>query len=103
MYAVDQLRLAAIVGGAGAPRAMMIDPRGKGWVVAQGDLLGRPEVVHAGTADRQASWRIDRIRERDVVLVRDDPADPAAAGVTRVLALPADPVEIAEGDEFAAR
>ena len=64
-YPIEELRLVAIVLGEEYPRAMLIDPSGKGWVVKRGDYLGRPEVVHTGGsngADYQLNWRIERIR-----------------------------------------
>jgi type IV pilus assembly protein PilP len=102
-YAVDQLRLAGIVQRSDAPRAMVIDPRGKGWVIAQGDLLGKPETVRSGSGERLASWRVDRIRERDVVLSREVAGEAAVAGITRVLSLPPDPIALDEDDEIAVR
>jgi type IV pilus assembly protein PilP len=63
-YSLDELKLAAIVTGGDYPRAMLIDPGGKGWVLKRGDFLGR-----------------------DVVLVREDPAQPNLPPSTRVLAL----------------
>lgn len=78
-FGVDQLALVGVVTRTAEPRAMLVDPRGKGWIVAPGDLVGRPETV--GT--RPVSWRVERIREREVVLVREDDA-------TRVLAMRAD-------------
>ena len=61
---------------------------GKGYIVAQGELVGRPE----RDGDQLASFRVDRIRESDVVLVREDASDPHAAATTRVLALPRQPL-----------
>src|SRR5579883_1783520 len=46
-YAVDELKLVGIVEAADGARAMLVDPRGKGWVVTQGEIIGRPEPVHA--------------------------------------------------------
>jgi type IV pilus assembly protein PilP len=86
-FGVDQLSLVGVVTRTAEPRAMLVDPRGKGWIVAPGDLVGRPEVVGA----RTVSWRVDRIREREVVLVRDDAYELAAADTTRVLAMRQDP------------
>ena len=86
-YPVDQLKLVGLVTGAGAPRAMLVDPRGKGWIVSPGDLVGRAETVRAGAAERAVSWRVDRIRDSELVLVRDDDA-----ASTRVLALRQEPL-----------
>ena len=41
---------------------------------------------------RFASFRVDRIREGDVVLVREDPSRAGSPGATRVLALPREPL-----------
>jgi len=89
-YGIDELKLAAIVTGGDYPRAMVIDPAGKGWVLKRGDFLGRSDTVHVGGAngtDYQLNWRVDRVRDGDVVLVRDDPAQPNVPPSTRVLNL----------------
>lgn len=89
-YSVDELKPVAIVLGGDYPRAMLVDPTGKGWVVKRGDYIGRPEVVHLGGAngsDYQLNWRVDRVRDGDIVLVREDPAQPSAAPQTRVIVL----------------
>ena len=81
---VDQLKLVALVTNTATPRALLVDPAGKGYIVTQGELVGRPEP----DGDRLASFRVDRIRDGDVVLVRED----GAAVGTRVLALPRTPL-----------
>jgi type IV pilus assembly protein PilP len=86
--AVDQLKLVALVTHTATPRAMLVDPSGKGYIVTQGELVGRPEPDGA----RFASFRVDRIREGDVVLVREDPSRAGSPGATRVLALPREPL-----------
>lgn len=92
-FGVEELKLIGIVSGAEAPRAMLVDPRGKGWVVTRGDLIGRPEVLHDSGGDHRVSWRVDRIRESDVILVREDATHSIAPpSSTRVLALHRDPV-----------
>jgi type IV pilus assembly protein PilP len=92
--AVSDLKLVGLVTRADTPRAMLVDPAGKGYIVTTGELVGRPEPV-PGTS-RVASFRVDRIREGDIVLVREDPGDPGAASVTRVIALPREPLLQAE-------
>jgi hypothetical protein len=67
---------------------MLLDPAGKGWVVTQGELVGRPEEVRTGSEVLAASWRVDRIRAGDVVLVQEDPAHREGILATRVLSLP---------------
>jgi type IV pilus assembly protein PilP len=89
-YSIDELKLVAIVQGAGQPRAMFVDPSGKGTVVYKGTFICRPEVVHIGGSngpEYQLNWRVDRIRDADVVLIREDPAQPAIPPATRVIPL----------------
>jgi type IV pilus assembly protein PilP len=89
-YSIDELKLVAIVLGADQPRAMFVDPTGKGTVVYKGTFICRPEVVHVGGnngTEYQLNWRVDRIREGDVVLIREDPAQPAIPPATRVVPL----------------
>lgn len=87
-YSVDELRLVAIVTGGDYPRAMLVDPTGKGWVVKRGDFLARPDIVHTGGTngtDYQLNWRVDRVRDGDLVLIREDPAQPGIPPATRVI------------------
>lgn len=89
-YSIDELKLVAIVQGADQPRAMFVDPSGKGTVVYRGTFVCRPEVVHIGGSngpEYQLNWRVDRIRDADVVLIREDPAQPAIPPATRVVPL----------------
>jgi type IV pilus assembly protein PilP len=89
-YSLDELKLIAIVQGSDQARAMFLDPSGKGTVVYKGTFICRPEVVHIGGSngpEYQLNWRIDRIREGDVVLIREDPAQPAIPPATRVIPL----------------
>jgi type IV pilus assembly protein PilP len=89
-YSIDELKLIAIVQGADKPRAMFLDPTGKGTVVYKNTFICRPEVVHIGGSngpEYQLNWRVDRIREGDVVLIREDPAQPAIPPATRVIPL----------------
>jgi type IV pilus assembly protein PilP len=89
-YSIDELKLIAIVQGSDQPRAMFLDPSGKGTVVYKGTFICRPEVVHIGGSngpEYQLNWRVDRIREGDVVLIREDPAQPAIPPATRVIPL----------------
>ena len=89
-FAIDELKLVAIVMGSDQPRAMFVDPSGKGTVVYRGTFVCRPEVVHIGGSngpEYQLNWRVDRIREGDVVLIREDPAQPAIPPATRVIPL----------------
>lgn len=89
-YSIDEMKLVAIVTGGDYPRAMLLDPQNKGWVVKRGDYIGKPDIVHVGGSngsDYSLSWRVDRIRDGDVVLIRLDPSQPAVAPATRVIPL----------------
>jgi type IV pilus assembly protein PilP len=89
-YSIDELKLVAIATGGDYPRAMLVDPTTKGWVVKKGDYVGRPEVVHVGGAngaDYQLNWRVERVRDGDIVLTREDPAQPSVPPATRVIPL----------------
>src|SRR4051812_13329077 len=70
-FNVSELKLVGLVTQTDAPRAMLVDPNGKGWVVEKGELLGRAET----SGDTQTSWRVDRIRDGNLILVREDPAN----------------------------
>jgi type IV pilus assembly protein PilP len=89
-YSIDELKLVAIMTGGDYARAMLLDPNNKGWIVKRGDYLGRPDVVHVGGtngSDYQLNWRVRDVRDGDVVLVRQDPSQPAIAPATRVIPL----------------
>ena len=89
-YSIDELKLVAIVTGGDYPRAMVVDPSGKGWVLKRGDFVGRPEIVHIGGAngaDYQLNWRVDKVRDGDLVFIREDPAQPGIPPASRVVTL----------------
>ena len=89
-YSLDELKLVAIVTGGEYPRAMVLDPGGKGWVIKRGDFVGRPEIVHTGGAngtDYQLNWRVDKVRDGDIVFSREDPAQPGIPPASRVITL----------------
>jgi hypothetical protein len=92
-YALDELRLVAVVTG-GDTRAMLLDPHGKGWVVTRGDHVGRSEAVGEG----RTGWRVERIRDAEVVFAREDPTRRDRPPETRTLALhagaPTEPLEM---------
>ena len=95
-FSIDELRLIGLVTRTDLPRAMLIDPSGRGWVVTKGQFIGRAEVVHAGGpggVDYELNWRVERIREGDLVLVREDPAHSDVPPATRVIALRATETE----------
>jgi type IV pilus assembly protein PilP len=99
-YSIDELKLVAIVLGTDQNRAMFLDPSGKGTVVYKGTFVCRSEVVHVGGnngPEYQLNWRVDRIRDGDVVLIREDPAQPAIPPATRVIPLHPEADKQAEG------
>ena len=89
-YAIDELKLVGIIMSGDYPRAMLVDPNGKGWTLKRGDYVGKADVVHVGGAsgtDYQLNWRVDRVRAADLVLVREDPAQPGVPPATKVIPL----------------
>jgi len=95
-FAVDDLKLVGIVTRIVPARAMLVDPTGKGHVVHRGDFVGRADVVQlAGQsgATYQLNWRLDRIRDGDVVLIREDPNNPDVPAATKVISLRPEGVE----------
>lgn len=87
-YSIDELKLVGIVTGMNPERAMLIDPTGLGHVVLRGQYIGRATVVQPSGgvgAAYEVNWRVDRIRDGDMVLVRDDPANPEIPAATRVV------------------
>ena len=89
-FAVDDLKLVGIVTRIVPARAMLVDPSGKGHVVHRGDFVGRADVVQLGGqtgSTYQLNWRLDRIRDGDVVLVREDPNNPDVPAATKVIPL----------------
>ena len=92
-YSIDELRLVALIQRAQPARAMLIDPTGLGHVVTRGQYLGRASIVQptggVGAA-YEVNWRVDRIRDGDLVLVRDDPSNPEVPSATRVVPLRTD-------------
>lgn len=92
-YSVDELRLVGIVTRINPPKAMLVDPTGVGHVVTRGQFIGLPVVVQPASglgAAYEVNWRIDRIREGDIVLIREDPSNPEVPSATRVIALRTD-------------
>ncbi|WP_437314466.1 pilus assembly protein PilP [Sorangium sp. So ce385] len=99
-FALDELKLVGVVSRAPA-RALLTDPTGLGWVVKVGDFVGKAEIVHAGGptgVDVAVNWRVDRIRDSDVVFIREDPSHPEIPPTTRVIALR--PLGDAEESDF---
>ncbi|MFZ5889988.1 MAG: pilus assembly protein PilP [Myxococcota bacterium] len=89
-YSLDELKLIGIVTRMQPAKAMLVDPSGKGHVVQRGQFIGRADVVQ-GTgrsgSTYEVNWRVDSIRDGDVVLVRSDPANPDVPTATRVIPL----------------
>jgi type IV pilus assembly protein PilP len=89
-FAVDDLKLIGIVTRIAPSRAMLVDPTGRGHVVHRGDFVGRADVVQTGGSrgsTYELNWRLDRIRDGDVVLVREDPNNPDVPAATKVIPL----------------
>jgi type IV pilus assembly protein PilP len=89
-YSIEELRLVALIQRIHPARAMLVDPAGVGHVVTRGQFVGRASVVQptggVGAA-YEVNWRVDRIRDGDLVLVRDDPSNPDVPSATRVIPL----------------
>lgn len=89
-YAIDELRLIGIVTRAEPAKAMLVDPGGTGHVVQRGQFVGKADIVQAAGrtgASYEINWRVDRIRDGDIVLVREDPSNPDVPSATRVITL----------------
>lgn len=87
---IDGMRLIAIVMGLSQPKAMLVDEKGVGYVTTRGDFVGRADVVQGGGAEGlpvTLNWRIERIRDNEVVLLREDPSAPGRPPLTRVIPL----------------
>jgi type IV pilus assembly protein PilP len=87
---IDSVKLIAIVTGIAQPRAMIVDEKGVGYVATRGDFVGQAEVVQSGASENlpvTLNWRVDRIRENEVVFAREDPTGPNRPPLTKVLAL----------------
>jgi type IV pilus assembly protein PilP len=96
-FNVDDLKLIGIVTRVVPARAMLVDPTGKGHVVHRGDFVGRADVVQlAGQRGTtyQLNWRLDRIRDGDVVLIREDPNNPDVPAATKVISLRPEAAEV---------
>lgn len=89
-FGIDELRLIGIVTRAEPAKAMLVDPRGTGHVVQRGQFVGKADIVQAAGrtgASYEINWRVDRVRDGDVVLIREDPANPDVPSATRVIPL----------------
>ncbi len=89
-FSIDELKLIGIVTRAEPAKAMLVDPGGMGHVVKRGQFVGKADVVQAAGrtgASYEINWRVDRIRDGDIVLVREDPQNPDVPSATRVIPL----------------
>jgi type IV pilus assembly protein PilP len=89
-FSLDELKLIGIVRSGAVAVAMLVDPTGKGHTVRRGQFIGRPEVVQGagqGGTPYEINWRVDRIRDGDVVFVREDPRNPDVPTATKVVPL----------------
>jgi hypothetical protein len=96
-YAIEELKLVALVTGSPPELAMLIDPVGLGHVVTRGQFIGRAQVVQPSGgvgAAYEVNWRVDRIRDGDLVLVRDDPSNPDVPSASRVIPLRTDDLSV---------
>jgi type IV pilus assembly protein PilP len=88
-YSLDELKLIGIVRSGNEWLAMLVDPVGKGHTVRRGQFVGRAEVVQGvgQGAAYEINWRVDRIRDGDIVLVREDPRHPDVPTATKLIPL----------------
>jgi type IV pilus assembly protein PilP len=86
--AVEDMRLIAVISGLSRPKAMLTDTSGVGYVVQRGDYIGRPKVFQTtGSVAMTLNWRVDRIRDVEVVLTRQDPSDPSRLPLSRIISM----------------
>lgn len=86
---IEEMRLIAVVSGIARPRAMLVDRLGIGYVVEQGNYIGRAEAVPSGSDGLTLSlnWQVDRVLAHELVLERDNPSAPDRPPLTRILPL----------------
>jgi type IV pilus assembly protein PilP len=85
---VEEMKLIAVVLGLARPKAMLTAPDGVGYVVQRGDYLGKAKVLQAtGSVPMTLNWRVDRIREHEVVLTRQDPTDASHTPMSRIITM----------------
>jgi type IV pilus assembly protein PilP len=89
-YSLDELKLVGIVLGADPPVVLLVDPAGKGHTIRRGQFVGRAEIVQSGGqsgAAYEVNWRLETIRDGDIVFVREDPQNPDVPSATKVIPL----------------
>lgn len=87
-FSVADLKLVGIVSNSQPPMALLVDPRGKGHTVVRGMFIGRAEEVQSAGktgARYEVNWKIDRIRDGSIVLIREDPRNPDVPGTSKVI------------------
>lgn len=97
-FAIDELKLIGIVTRAQPAKAMLVDPGGTGHVVQRGQFVGKADIVQAAGrtgASYEINWRVDRIRDGDIVLIREDPSNPDVPSATRVIPLRPEGTDVA--------
>lgn len=92
---VESMKLIAVISGLTRPKAMLTDTHNVGYVVQRGDYIGTAKVFQTtGSVAITLNWRVDRIRDNEVVLTRQDPSDPGRPPLSRIITM---------RDEIAAR
>lgn len=104
-FALDELRLVAVVLGTDSPYAMVKDPTNAGTILRRGMYVGRQEIIRSnveGRTDYAVHWRVARISPArlrrtpdgalaeipaEVVFEREDPLNPNAQVVERSVAM----------------
>jgi type IV pilus assembly protein PilP len=93
--ALEEMKLIAVISGLSRPKAMLTDKHNVGYVVQRGDYIGRPKFIQtAGSVAITMNWRVDRIRETELVLTLQDPQNLSALPLSRIIGM---------RDEIAAR
>lgn len=85
---VEDMRLIAVISGMDRAKAMLVDPQQVGYVVQRGDYIGKAKVIQStGSVAMTLNWRVDRIRENEVVLTRQDPSDLGRPPLSRIISM----------------
>ena len=78
-FDLDQLKLVGIIWDVRSPKAMLMDPTGKGYIVKSGERIGRN------------NGRISRIRENELIIVESfEASDRKVSFQTKVMRLQAE-------------
>lgn len=85
---VESMKLIAVISGLTRPKAMLTDTHNVGYVVQRGDYIGAAKVFQTtGSVAVTLNWRVDRIRDNEVVLTRQDPSDPGRPPLSRIISM----------------